>query len=212
MGEYARHKGEEIKIGTCEDMYYLRYDQRALVEPLAGSCDPVRYAGVLRFRFPFPDEDHVAPGGEEFSANYYHRSVPVDGFAAQDVEHYSVQFAASAGYLVSLPCPESAAYYDAGCCGRASQHHHLNVHRNGFSGAVHLVAQRWIPEVGLVPVLRCGGCGAMWREEEPARIEELAVCFRSMADRDPRDARAAFWHKIADRVLEGGPAALAEVL
>lgn len=209
MGEYARtRKGEDVKIGTCEDMYYLRYDQREMVRAIQGSCDPVRDAGALRFRFPWPDEDHVPPGGAEFSDNGYHRSIAVDGFTAQDVEHYTVQFTAHAGYLTSLPCPESGAYSGgAGCGPRVLEAHPINVHRNGFSGAVHLVAQRWIEGKGLVPVLRCGGCGAMWREEDPARIEELAVAFRSMADREAkRGGRPAFYHAIADRVLHDGDA------
>lgn len=212
MGEYAKANGEEVKIGTCENMYYLRYDQRAKVHALPGSVNPVRDAGALRFRFPWPDEDHVAPGGAEFGDNGHHRSIAVDGYTAQDVEHFSVQFTAHAGYLTSLPCPESKEYTDARG-GRVTATG-LHVHRNGFSGAVQLVAQRWIEGVGLVPVMRCGGCGAMWREEEPARIKELAVCFRSMADvaarRDgnrPPDARRDFWHKIADRVLGESPSA-----
>lgn len=32
MGEYATYKGQEIKIGTCEDCYYLRADQRHLAQ------------------------------------------------------------------------------------------------------------------------------------------------------------------------------------
>ena len=32
MGEYARFRGAEIKIGTCESMYYLRADQRHLID------------------------------------------------------------------------------------------------------------------------------------------------------------------------------------
>ena len=31
MGEYANYMGERVKIGTCEDMLYLRWDQRHLV-------------------------------------------------------------------------------------------------------------------------------------------------------------------------------------
>ena len=212
MGEYARTlAGDEIKIGTCESMYYLRHDQRHLVRHVSGNVDPVRQAGEIRFRFPWPDEDNVQPGGAEFGENGYQRSIAADGFTAPEVEHFSVQFAAHAGYLTSLPCPESAEYVDAGS-GRLMTTHAsgLHVHRNGFSGAVKLVAQRSIAGVGLVPVLMCGGCGAMWREEEPARLEELAVCFRSIADREARTGgRPDFYHAIADRVLAGGPAALA---
>ena len=58
MGEYAKHKGEEIKIGTCENMYYLRFDQRHKVKALPGNVDPNGAdAYALRFRFPWPNED-----------------------------------------------------------------------------------------------------------------------------------------------------------
>jgi hypothetical protein len=50
-------------------------------------------------------------------------------------------------------------------------------------------------------VLRCGGCGAMWREEERDRIEELTMCLRAEGDRRERDGNAQFWHGIADRLL-----------
>lgn len=62
MGENASYQGQEIKIGTCENMYYLRADQAHLVTALPGNLDPVKRADAIRFRFPFPDEDHIAPG------------------------------------------------------------------------------------------------------------------------------------------------------
>lgn len=31
MGEYANYMGQRVKIGTCESMYYLRWDQRGKV-------------------------------------------------------------------------------------------------------------------------------------------------------------------------------------
>ena len=58
MGEYAIRKsdGESIKIGTCEDMYYLRYEDRCKVTPEEGS------GFGYRWRLPFPDEDCIRPG------------------------------------------------------------------------------------------------------------------------------------------------------
>jgi hypothetical protein len=55
MGEYATYNGENIKLGTCESMYYLRADQRHLISGY-------RFDGGDRFRFPFPDEDDIEPG------------------------------------------------------------------------------------------------------------------------------------------------------
>jgi hypothetical protein len=88
MGEYATHAGQSVKIGTCEDMYYLRYDQRHQVTPERGSVDPVADAGVLRFRFPWPDEDHCEPGSA-FNGQF-ERGVIVPGYAPPaDAEHYA---------------------------------------------------------------------------------------------------------------------------
>ena len=52
MGEYAIRKSdrESIKIGTCEDMYYLRYEDQNKVTP--DECSGFGY----RWRIPFPDE------------------------------------------------------------------------------------------------------------------------------------------------------------
>lgn len=210
MGEYAA----QGKMGTCEDFYYLRYDQRGQVTPEPGSVDPAGpYVDKLRFRFPWPDEDHIPPCGAEFHDNGYHRAVPARGFqAGPDVDHGNVQFLAQAGYVTSLPCPESSRYTGPAGLGARRLNSSpddgpINVHRNGFPGAVQLVAQKYRPGIGLVPVLRCGGCGAMWRLEDQGEIEALAVAFRSEGDRWERESRnddgGRFWHTIADRILAG---------
>ena len=58
MGEYALRKSdrESIKIGTCEDMYYLRYEDQDKVIPESGSDFGNRW------RIPFPSEDNILPG------------------------------------------------------------------------------------------------------------------------------------------------------
>lgn len=188
MGEYANHGSTRIKIGTCGDLYYLRADQRHEVH--GGDVHGPDYWTGMRFRFPWPDEDDMAPGGD-FHANDYNRSIPVPGATVPEgVEHYTVQFSARPpGYLVSLPCPEGEDHS-----------HGLTVHRNGFSGRVRLVRQKLAEDGRLLPILQCGGCGTMWRLEDPADIEELAVLCRSEADR--RDG-SAFWHTVAARILAG---------
>jgi hypothetical protein len=212
MGEYAKNShGTRIKIGTCEDMYYLRFDQRYLVSHERGNVDPVKDAHELRFRFPWPDEDRNEPG----AFDDFDRSFRVENFpASTDCEHYSVQFTAQNGYLVSLPCPESGEHFIIDSDGVKKP---LQIHKNGYGGAVHLVRQKFRPGIGLVPILKCGGCRAMWREESLDRIELLAVCLRSEGDKrqadDERDRRrrnddtpsqaGLWWHQIADRVLAG---------
>lgn len=205
MGEYAKRLSDEanIKIGTCEDMYYLRFDQRDQVAHQSGNVDPnSEDVYALRFRFPWPSEDGTAPG--EFAD--YHKSYGLsrfEGCGAEHAEHGSVQFSAPAGYLLSLPCPEGPAAT-------------LPVHRNGFSGAVHLVQQKLLRDGRLVPIMRCGGCGAKWRLENPAEIEALVVAIRAEADRKERDGRhngtgkndRRWYDQVADRVLSGAGMAL----
>lgn len=134
MGEYAKYAGREIKIGTCEDMYYLRASQRGAVERLPGSVN-VNSDEVygVRFRFPWPDEDTIEPG----AFKDYDRAITAYGIPMPDhVEHHSVQFCASAGYNCSLPCPESKDGQWIRLIGADNQPKPITVHRNGFAGAV----------------------------------------------------------------------------
>lgn len=195
MGEYAISGGKEIKIGTCEDMYYLRADQRYAVRALSGNVDPASTADLktIRFRFPWPDEDGQAPGSFE----RYDRALGLYGIdVPTDVEHGNVQFVASAGFLVSLPCPESAA-------GKAFSDT-FRIHRNGYPGPVQIVQTalrggRW------VLVARCGGCHYPYRYDTRQDVEPVIVAIRAEADQATRTdpGRSRWLHTVADRILEG---------
>jgi hypothetical protein len=200
MGEYATYRDERIKIGTCEDMYYLRADQ---VDKL-GSSDIGNHWDAVRFRFPFPDEDSIEPGS--FADHDHDRSVPAWGLEPPaELDHSTMQFASSyphKGILLSLPCPFSAE-------GKASSVRYMF---NGFAGAVRIVQQR-IWEGRLVLVLECGACGDRYRCPTFADAEPIVVACRSQADRlqrqaelarPPRqDGQVAWWHAIADRITAG---------
>jgi hypothetical protein len=205
MGEYATHNGESIKIGTCEDMYYLRADQAEKVQPESGNVDPLRDAAGIRFRFPFPDEDQLEPG----CFDKYNRSLPlyVEQSEIPAFDHYSVQFRADVGYLMSLPCPEAKSY--AGPV----------VHKNGWVGGTARLVQQRVWEGALVVVVACPGCDARYRLETLEMAEPYILAARSTADRlehaatiDPRrgqisprdwDSSINFWHMVADRMTVG---------
>ena len=63
MGEYAHRKpdGEYVKIGTCENMYYCRWEQR---DQLYDYKD----IDNLFWRLPIPTEDELLPGEFSFGA------------------------------------------------------------------------------------------------------------------------------------------------
>lgn len=144
MGEYAVRKadGQRVKIGTCEDLFSLRYDQ---IDRIDGSAwedtDPRTCLGAVRFRFPWPDEDDVRPG--DFGDS--DRDLGLYVKAPEGVKHGLVQFTARNGYLASLPCPEDPAYEGP------------TVHRNGYGGAVHVTGQA-VRHGALVLTCKCGGC------------------------------------------------------
>jgi len=66
MGEYAYRKEDNahIKIGTCESMYYIRYEDRNKVKKDEFSLDCSKETG-LYWRLPFTDEDGIKPGDYE---------------------------------------------------------------------------------------------------------------------------------------------------
>jgi hypothetical protein len=187
MGEYATFNGQHIKIGTCEDLYYLRPDQRHLVQS-ATLTDLTN----LRFQFPFPDEDDRAPG----DFDDYDRGLPVWGYQVPDgVDHHPVQFRATAGILVSLPCPYSPQ----------AKTNDLVYHFNGFRGPARILQQRVWAGVWAT-VLACGPCDARYRlPDRPAAQPLLDAIARQTAnaehDNDPR--QAAMWRTIAERIERG---------
>ena len=202
VGEMAEYKGERIKIGTCEQMYYLRADQVHLVNPLPGSVNPRlrKQAEHLRFRFPFPQEDTREPGTFED----YDYGLGVSGLEPpeDDEIHTFLQlsrnYPISGGILLSIPCPESAK-------GKANP---LGVHYNGYSGKVQIHSQRLV-EGRLCLVAACGSCGGLYRYstlEEVATV--LACCAQQVEAAENQypqkdQHRARFWGEVSDRIVAG---------
>lgn len=63
MGEYAKRiaDGEEIKIGTCESMYYIRHEDRFKAEEIRNSLNPQTEKNLF-WRIPLFSEDGIEPG------------------------------------------------------------------------------------------------------------------------------------------------------
>lgn len=166
MGEYAERKsdGIEVKIGTCDSMYYLRYEDRNKVKPVENSLNPAG-EDCLFWRLPFPDEDNIQVGeytdykrgyrlyknekderGHEWSVNFSDPKTVGDAGI--------MQFHNDSGLLVNVKCfhgeklPESTE--DA------------QFHWNGKSWHFELAHIQNMKDK-VLPVVRCRFCGNMWR-------------------------------------------------
>ncbi len=187
MGEYAERisDGEEVKIGTCESMYYLRFEDRNKVRHVSGNVNPSRdsEAGQLLFRLPFPDEDGVLIGEYDPPERGLRlwRELPcawckgsggdcqrckgkghdgTEDFA--DPETVSdpgiIQLHNDSGILVNLPCYHGHQLPELGGGAKAFW--------NGKSWHLELAWVRAVYETGrlhLFPVVHCRFCGHAWR-------------------------------------------------
>jgi len=172
MGEYAIRKsdGAEVKIGTCEDMLYLRYEDRGKVSKIPNSLDPEKEAGVLRFRVPFPDEDDTPIGEykDPFRGIRLYRQCGVGQSSyCEDFKDEStlrdtgrVQLHHESGLLINVPCyhgiklPESSGDFKSFWNGKS------------WSFELTQLAPRTIGGVfQVLPIVKCRHCRALWRYE-----------------------------------------------
>jgi hypothetical protein len=163
MGEYAKRisDGQEVKIGTCETMYYLRLEDVNKVQKLPHSLDPAREKGLF-FRLPFPDEDSINPGDYSdpfrceqlyIPANDEHKT-PRQDFAPDELAPGTIQLHHACGLLLNVPCYHGARLPDVPDT--------MKVFWNGKTPAFLQLAHIKTTLVGTRPTVRCVHCGDMW--------------------------------------------------
>jgi len=134
MGEYAKFNGEEIKIGTCNMMYYLRYDQKNLVEPIPGNIDPVKDIRSIWFRAPRADEENIMPG--EFEYYGFCGSKPIRIYIKEHYKNFAEEtkeLCLKNPGLVQLSHKETGILINANCYHGHKGENAENVHYNGFN-------------------------------------------------------------------------------
>jgi hypothetical protein len=161
MGEYATRKSDRkrIKIGTCEAMVYLRWEDR---DKISGYDFKPEYG--LHFRLPFPDEDAILPGDYDsydrnMRLNHADRNKPeaLEQLMAETEDHpgtMQLRHEAS-GLLLNVPCyhglklpevqPPMQAFWNG---------------KNPYPLA--LARVKWTKE-GLLAILKCTSCDGLWR-------------------------------------------------
>lgn len=113
MGEYIKHsKLGEVKIGTCESLYYVTLKEfKAALPEMGTEADIYLQPNEFRFRFPFPDEDGRKFGddGKGFDRGYL---LSVPKAIGIEIGHADYFFRVGEGKLpnhlhmgVNMPCP-----------------------------------------------------------------------------------------------------------
>lgn len=197
MGEYARYAGKLIKIGTCENMHYLRADQATMVEPVEHSLDPVARAADIRFRFPFPDEDRIEPG--EFEDHTRGVAVTAEVPILADSHHRGVVFTSETGFAVKLACPLSRAGLEDGGYRRADR-------GDGHNVATVRILQQAVRHGALTLVCACAACGARFHLPTLADARPVILACRAaagLASTNGLTSRAIWWTEVADRIAIG---------
>ena len=168
MGEYAKRNsdGEHVKIGTCECMYYLRYEDRNKVSPLPGSLNPNTELN-LYWRLPFPDEDRLLPGEyEEYKRGLRLYKMVPDGRGREWAEDFTLSDEGDdlnpgiiqlhhkeAGLLLNVPCYHGMKLPEVGPGMKAFW--------NGKGHSFELSSVKNTSE-GVLPIIRCRHCGNAW--------------------------------------------------
>lgn len=198
MGEYVEIRGERVKIGTCESMYYARVEQFRELAALGvvgheeSSCYLAPENG-FRWRFPFPDEDSVQIGHFDPYNRGVTVGVPRGSRLFEGVNHEQIYKSVSChnayNVNVRIPCPATGL--------EGLQHSPIppNV-------PLEIVQVKPMPDKTTWTVVRCGWCESMWRIDE-GNANELVNIIREQYANRAGDAASPFWLKIADRILAG---------
>jgi hypothetical protein len=227
MGEDARRKsdGQSVKIGTCESMYYLRFDQRGDVAyPWPALTDSEDNLDPFLYRFPDPREDGTLPG--EYEGAWGGVKLSIKGFwntFGDKVDHYTIQATDTGklGYLFNLPCPEGNPELYRNEMGQGPR-----VGRNGGTTTVTITAQRWFAG-RLVLVVQCAACRHSIRLTELADVQPILDELKRQGDHHRQQAdyyllggrdtsgevraqlkanelkSAAYWDEVAARIVAG---------
>jgi len=162
MGEIATRKfdQERVKIGTCESMYYLRWDD---IDRVVINYD-LRQPG-LSFRLPFPDEDDQLPGQyDPYNRGYRLLPYEDDGHtiafeAPETIAHPGlIQLHHLSGLLINAHCFHGLRLPEGS--------EEIQSHWNGKDPhAWELVRVKHHPGAGLLPLIQCRHCGQLFRSD-----------------------------------------------
>ncbi len=191
MGEYINFMGQHLKIGTCEDLTDVTYEElKYMVEHGAtkapGGAEPKEYltGDGWRYRFPFPS-DNRSDLDKGVAV-----TVPV-GWQMDGHERICLPlYARSGGYGINVfvPCP-------------LGQDAKPEMFSAGPHARIVEIAQQRVVEGHLWTVVRCPYCQQKWRltpEEAAQLVAHIRQDYSEKYTTSP-----AYWAEIADTIERG---------
>jgi len=191
MGQYYK----KTKIGTCENMYYMRLETaQILAEAGARDDDGVLFSDYIndnttRFRFPWPDEDGRSKTNQLHNVDDFERGFSMPVPAHIQINHSTICVSNTPknvpGHNVNLilPCPHSEDWRELEAAGARMSH--------GGAGQQYINVQYdAIRDGKRVILFSCARCGQLQRAsaEDWATIVEHA-----------REHFARQYHLVSDR-------------
>ena len=172
MGEYIRYKGEEVKIGTCEQMYYTSFDNFIKHLPdmkqQSGNLSPEAYLQESNFwRLPFPDEKNLPFGNINgdfdrclslYIARDNYEALKMTGHKTFYLPVMPAKFTGH-GFNISIPCPYSEDFKNIKTSTNTDKGFFISSRYQ--YGLLNLIYQK--NEDGkLLPVVQCPYCKSLW--------------------------------------------------
>lgn len=164
MGEYAKRKidGVDIKIGTCESMYYCRYEQR---NDVVYPYDTTNFY----WRIPTPDEDGIKPGDFDYSLlredGYIPWKLMIDTSRFSEEDKVDMRKRGSfqlkephMGLLVNIRCPHGFSMEQFK---QNKEGDVISMGYNGHQDTLYLKGLKNEPNE-LKVLVECSACGSMW--------------------------------------------------
>ncbi len=207
MGEYLKFRGQDIKLGTCESLYYISLPQVDKYKSEIHGISQYLKPGIFRFRFPFPDEKHLMPGEDGPDHNFDR------GFLMSIPKSYGIEmphgtiFMRTDGLGKNAGGPanrEKAPAIGFKC--HCPQHEAFEMAKYDWSNTseqtiFEVVAQKIVltesGETEIQTVIRCPYCGEMCRMDK-----KEALALKAWADQDNEKVRIETERYLA---RDGGP-------
>ncbi len=217
MGEYIKYQGKEIKLGTCEDLYYARLGQLEeavavdALEGLGGNLNPAEYLDPKngwRYRFPFPEEDDIDMGDfKDYNKGLVIQLQPEDYGIIEGMEHNDTWHSChpkGGGYNVNIatPCPQSKDFDWTFTQQPDNAIKKLN-HSPMTWRIVEITQQKQVDgEVWtVIDCPYCIGKARIDREDALKLVHSIEVGYINC--RDATDSNKEHYQKVIDRVMAG---------